>query len=501
MSNPIWMKDECGADAITKLLNNGMDLDQRDLFLYGGTVLHYWAGTPYVDRKKKYINSEKDKSRYEDSLAVVKLIIEKGADLRAVKRNGFTPLLEAATGLRGERSNLEVLDFLLERQEYSRAEKIEALELAGAVILGNLKNTSSFQKALEYWRKALQLRQLDEDGSGPIPKTILNLKSVRTTEWITSAELEDVIDHPDTYVIQSFLVRIRILFYKSWEALETLLDWDWDKIIRQLNKEGRIVDIFDILCGMLETFCRFDSCEKSKLEWMTRTVVRKLIEVFSWLEEYSSDSCNSEIINKSLNLMISSATLHRVGFLPFVELAEILLRLPPVLNKGALKILSELRDHSGQNLLHLVLIGGSSGYYGNPYVTILPLLNAGCGPTAIDVKGNAPLHYLASLRLPNRKIKDLNNTARLLLDFGAQRSLKNADGKTAVELWIQMNGSKRIHYNYGNEEIIDWKVPDWCNELPTLTSLSARVIRRNRIPHLKLPASLILMIEKHKITQ
>jgi len=234
MGNPIWANPESGAEAVTKLLNNGMDLDQRDLFLYGGTVLHYWAGTPY---------DKNDNSRQDDSLAVVKLIIEKGADLQAVNRKGFTPLLEAATGRIGVRSNLEVFDFLLERGEYSRAEKIEAMELAGAVILGNLKNTSSFQKALDYWRKALQLRQLDVDGSGPIQKTILNLKSVRTTEWITSAELEDVIDHPDTYVIQSFLVRIRILFYKSWEALETLLDWVWDKTIRDLRKEGRFVDI------------------------------------------------------------------------------------------------------------------------------------------------------------------------------------------------------------------------------------------------------------------
>jgi len=198
--------------------------------------------------------------------------------------------------------------------------------------------------------------------------------------------------------------------------------------------------------------------------------------------------------------MISSSALHGVGFLQLVELVEILFRLPPILNKSALKILSELCDHSGQNLLHLVFICGSR-YYANLYVTIRALLYAGCDPTAVNRKGNSPLHYLVSLELPKRKKDDLSNTARLLLDFGAQRSLKNAKGKTAVELWIQMNGSKRIRNDDGVKEIIDREVPDWCIELPTLTSLSARVIRRHRIPHLTLPATLILMIEKHKMIQ
>jgi len=85
----------------------------------------------------------------------------------------------------------------------------------------------------------------------------------------------------------------------------------------------------------------------------------------------------------------------------------------------------------------------------------------------------------------------------LLLDFGAQLSRRNVDGKTAVDLLIQKNGRK--NQDDDDREIIEWKVPDWCSELPTLKCLSARVIRCNKIPHLRLPA-LIPIIEKHKIT-
>lgn len=52
MGNPIWVKDECGADAVIKLLNNGMDLDQRDLFLGGGTVLHFGLVHPMLIQKR-----------------------------------------------------------------------------------------------------------------------------------------------------------------------------------------------------------------------------------------------------------------------------------------------------------------------------------------------------------------------------------------------------------------------------------------------------------------
>jgi len=80
MDTPIWS----GADAVTDLINNGIDLFQREP-LKNGTILHYWAGTPYVHRSSNQV----------DSLAVVKLLIEKGADLQAINSWGFTSLLEA----------------------------------------------------------------------------------------------------------------------------------------------------------------------------------------------------------------------------------------------------------------------------------------------------------------------------------------------------------------------------------------------------------------------
>ncbi len=339
---------------------------------------------------------------------------------------------------------------------------------------------------------------MDVEGSTLIQKTILNLKNVRATEWITSAELEVVIDRPDRYVIQSFLVRYRIFLYKSWKAMITLFlfyTWDSNNIIWQLRNEGRFVDIFEILWGLLEIFCRFYSGENSILNWMTNKVIQKLIWVFSCLEKNSPDFLTKEIIKTSLDLIESATISHCIDLYPLIRLAEILLRLPQTLKEGALETLSELRDNFGRNLLHVALFFRQNQ---NLFSTIRLLLNAGCNPTAVDVKGNAPLHYLVQFN--DQVLNDLNNIVHLLLDFGSQLSLKNSDGKMAVELWMQQREIRKQYNPHVGESSEKNDLPNWFSaEIPKLSLLSARIIRCYRIPYSVLPATLLSSIEKHKI--
>jgi len=294
---PIWTKELCHTDVITELINHGMNLKQRERFT-NRTVLHFWVGNI---------------KEQEESLTIVKLLVEKGANLLALDSWGLTPLLKAAIDQAYECNNMKVLDFLLERSDYSRVEKIEAMELAGAVILDNEKNASKFSKAFEYWRKALLLRQMavERSTSRLLNKTLLNVKSVRTVEWITSAELEDVIEHPETHIIQSFLVQLRIFSHKRWAAIESLFQFQIrGDGFRELRIQQRFVDIFDIIWAMLETLLFFYPREELGVELMAEKVVQHFLRELSHLERDSPEFLDANIIRTSLKLIAVITGIH-----------------------------------------------------------------------------------------------------------------------------------------------------------------------------------------------
>jgi len=168
---PMWMERICGVDAITALINHGLDLKRRNP-LTGETLLHSVAS------RSRYFNEE-------DSLAIVKLLDEKGADLLALDENGYTPLRKATDDTYDDdrHLNLAFLAFLLDRDEYNRMEKIEAVELAGATILSKPRNAPHFPKAFTYWCRSLLLRHHIKTVK------IVGRKIGRHLEWTTLADL------------------------------------------------------------------------------------------------------------------------------------------------------------------------------------------------------------------------------------------------------------------------------------------------------------------------
>jgi len=198
--SPLWMSYMCGVDVTTALVHHGLNLNQ--LNSDGETVLHHWVhAQPYWF----------DPNRKKDSFTVVKLLVDNGANIMAQNMNGFTVILAAV-----KTEDWEIVDYFLEKEGVDRMAKIEAAEMAASKILSNSYNNAEFERAFGYWRRALLLRQMDPD---PIQKTPPILNSGKAGEWITSDQLEHVINHPEEYQFQSFLVRLRICSNKSWRAI------------------------------------------------------------------------------------------------------------------------------------------------------------------------------------------------------------------------------------------------------------------------------------------
>lgn len=79
---------------------------------------------------------------FRDDVVIVKYLLENGAapDLQARDEYGLTPIMHAAIGsyrlgTKNVVTNVNILKYLMERENIKRMEKIDALELAAAVLL------------------------------------------------------------------------------------------------------------------------------------------------------------------------------------------------------------------------------------------------------------------------------------------------------------------------------------------------------------------------------
>jgi len=498
IEQPIWMKGS--VDALSSLLDHGLNLEQ--LNSYGETALQHW-----VNRESMRCEPNLEI----DAFTIVKLLVDNGANIMDQDENGFTVILAAVNN-----ENWKIVDYFLEKEGVDRMEKIEAMELAAAIILSKSYNDSEFERAFEYWRQALRLRQMEPVS---MPKTPLALKSGQAGEWITSHQLENVINHPEEYNYQSYLVRLRICSRKSWEAVLALLNDSFDDCVEDLGAQGRVVDFIDVLWATWEAIYVLDS-NPEDLFWKADYVVRNLIWIL-WELGMDDPLFNAETFMLPLEVMLAVNDFDSPKILLLVndydssdshdsyhdsyhnnvdryldttlQLVAFLATLPnEILNKDLreslrqLVLKNRLGEH-GRTLLHMACENCKV----EDLPTIRLLLLSRADPNAADETGNLPLHALAHQHGNDAVIQ---RAAHLLLEYGAQLERGNDDGETAADVWIRSRDQgARLN-----------EPPEWCFKpatVPNLKPLCARVVRSKNVPYdeLLLPATLIALIEMREL--
>ncbi|KAI9561961.1 Fem-1-like protein B [Daphnia sinensis] len=169
-------------EVVKCLLEQGADPNQKAHC--GATALHFSAECGHV--------------------AIVRELIEYGTKI-TLNEQGMSPLLCAA-----ERTKSGVVDYLMTRPEFSRRERIEALELLGASF-ANDKDSYNIDLAYNYLHRAMEMRF--EDPQQIVPKQPVDpIEAYENWREVqTLAELESIRHNPNAIHMESLVIRERIL--------------------------------------------------------------------------------------------------------------------------------------------------------------------------------------------------------------------------------------------------------------------------------------------------
>ncbi|XP_074598395.1 protein fem-1 homolog A-like [Brevipalpus obovatus] len=199
ISRPNYSGGTCLINAIQSLklcqllLENGADVNAKDY--QGKTALHYAIG--------------------ERNIHTVALLLEYGADAYARTVSGDDPLQIACMKL-----DEEIFKYLIRSRQFPPERLADAYELMGAVYLDD---NSDYQRAIEYWKEGLKIRNIDP--LNRIPKNKVSPKAIYQfrTEFETFQELDRLIADTDAMKIQSLLIFERILGVKHRDMIFKLL--------------------------------------------------------------------------------------------------------------------------------------------------------------------------------------------------------------------------------------------------------------------------------------
>lgn len=469
----IHLTDQIQVDMIRYLAKNGADIDA-----YDDNGNPCWSLTFDVDVTKLLIELSVDlqtkneifqtiiymwaSSEDPRAIEVMQLLLDKGVDITEKNCDGLTPIMLAALEVHSAPDS-SMFQFLYEQetQPLSRSDKIDALELLGAVYTVG----EDPENALMYWRMAMSLR-FDVMPAMPKVTSVLSdvaRKAFEISEVENLEQLEEMAfyDH-DSMQLQAHLIAYRILGIQSiqtWECLTIYaLDcWASSNGSRFLN--------FSML--VLE-------CSQSMEEalWITTVdTIRRLAVSFYTLRSEESHEEDRQLVsfaNVMAVLRCAANELHRSGtsnndyengvscsiLLDCVIQLTILLISMTLTDEESfelkhclyqLVLLDERSSHNGYNLL--LLACSSSSYYFNhhelemdvspevdfgklPSVEVIRLLlEVGADPDSTDEMGDTGLHVLA-----RSGVNFMSPTVQALFEHGTHLDQTNMVGETVADL-------------------------------------------------------------------
>ena len=478
---PLWAAAATGHLNVVKLLieqHAGVDVRTS----IGGTPLKAAAYAGYLDTVRCLVESGADVNGqgnrgdtplmvacYCGHLSVVTYLINKGAIMDLQTKNGTTALHGAVEGGHIEIGSkllalgasqlpnnqgltpllyacdkrvIEIVEYLINRPECTKEDRIDALELLGATIAND--KSRDIKKAFSYMKRGMEMRY--EDLAHPLLKKKMepveayqNRKESQTLQELALLESDD-----HAIGMEGLIIRERILGPDNPANLQT---------IRYLGAVLADSEEYELCFGLWQT-----AMEKSMnndvliikhLENYTRVFgkmvqKRKLLRP-NFIEDafellVAAGEKRTEKLQEGHENAEQEKTLYYALYLLMIYTKV------KVQNANMTDVLRRflrlnLSCSDGNTLLHLAAWHETPIKEDNvrsvcklPCVeTVKLILHAGCDVNAVNTDGNTPLHLAVKLKPAEpEEVEILRKMLLLLVDIGADSKLANKNGQTPL---------------------------------------------------------------------
>ncbi|XP_029162771.1 protein fem-1 homolog B [Nylanderia fulva] len=416
--------------------------------------------------------------------------------------SGMTPLITAA-----ERTRAEVVEYLVQREEVTKEEIIDAYELLGASY-ANDKDNYCLTKAYKYLYKAMELRYSDNNivykQLGPVVKAYENWRESETLE-----RLESIKDNPNAIHMESLVIRERILGLHNPELphpivfrgaifadnarFDRCIDlWLHALKLRQLNDISIVTDLLrfaQVFSQMIHVGVDLDFSQViNVLEASITELNRNKTKIQSPDSKDDIDQCLEEMESNITTTLYILTILTKLMTLNGNRCDESDLRQAYHLVHKLCALQVSLKD--GQTLLHLAVNAETpvDDFHTNDVckfpcaATAKLLIRCGANVNAMDNERNTPLHVIVGY---NKAISDFATLHSIIIDLieaGAHMDTVNNGGLTPYD--VVTTGVAKIILRTQTKL--------------SLTCMAAKAIKAYNLPYYgNVPRSLESFIELH----
>ena len=447
-------------DIVRCLVENGADVNARNNLNSTPLMITCYKGYPnvasYLVKHGANINLQDDMGNsclhYASERGRVQLACELLALGAKQTRNldRLTPLLSASANCK-----IKMVEWLINRPECSKEQRIDALELLGATI-ANDSEAYDIEKAFSFMKRGMEERY--EDPSCPLLKKKMepveayqNRTESQTLEELSLLEGDDhAIQIEGLMIIERILgtdnTILRYLICYRGAVLADCKKYElcvglWTRAMEiamncNVPKTKDLEDLTDLFAHMIQNG---HSLSSQTIENIFEKLIdgkRKLSEKLKsgGLEEEQKNEAQETLLFYALYLLVMYTKVQVSSEMKNGNMIDLLQRF----------LCLEPRTRDGSTLLHLAAwhktpvprdtVANRRGVCELPCVMTMKLiLHAGCDVNSVNAQGNTPLHLAVTFVPEPEQVEILKEMLELLLDLGADTTLVDKNGQTVMD--------------------------------------------------------------------